>query len=179
MLCPTTRFHSPKFDIKYKTLISNTVEPRLTPSRPCFSTDTCLIRTPCYYGQFSLSPWRALKFFLTWSTRLIRKPVNADNGHLFLAQSTDSDKESTVLINADTSLSTVCGKRPFLFRVKKNTFSWQHVDVPSATVHLIACCADYFYQMSYAENGFYDWVIFECFRGFCPRNGGFVKIRGV
>ena len=35
------------------------------------------------------------------------------------AQSTDSDKESTALINADTSLSTVCGKRPFLFRVKK------------------------------------------------------------
>ena len=77
----------------------------------------------------------------------------ADNGHLFLAQSTDSDKDS---INADTSLSTVCGKRPFLFRVKKKpkTFSWQHVDVPSTTVHLIACCADYFYQTSYAENGF-------------------------
>ena len=49
-------------------------------------TDTYLIRTPRYYGQFSLSLGKAFTFSLN-STRLIRTPDNADNGHLFLAQS--------------------------------------------------------------------------------------------
>ena len=43
-----------------------------------------LIRTPRYYGQLSLSLERALTFPLDF----IQTPVNADNGHLFLAQST-------------------------------------------------------------------------------------------
>lgn len=42
-------------------------------------------RTPPYYGQLSLSLERAL----TFSLNLTRTPVNADNGHLFLVQSTE------------------------------------------------------------------------------------------
>ena len=52
-----------------------TVEPRFT--------DTRLIRTPRYYGHFSLSLGKAHTFFQN-STRLIRTPVNTDNGHFFL-----------------------------------------------------------------------------------------------
>ena len=44
-----------------------------------------LIRTPRYYGHLSLSLERAL----TFSINLTRTPVNADNGHLFLVQSTE------------------------------------------------------------------------------------------
>ena len=56
------------------------------------NTDTSLLRTVFPGGQFSLSKGKALTFFLN-STRfnlaqLIRTPVNEDNGHLFLAQST-------------------------------------------------------------------------------------------
>jgi len=103
-----------------------TVEPHLT--------DSCLIRTSPYYGQFSLSLGKALTFSLN-STRLIQTPINADNGHLFLAQSTDSHRKLNLV---DTSLSTVChnSQRPFLSEGEK-TFIWQHVDVPSTTVHSI------------------------------------------
>ena len=44
-------------------------------------TDTRLILTPRYYGQFALSLGKALTFSLN-STHLIRTPVNRDNGHL-------------------------------------------------------------------------------------------------
>lgn len=54
---------------------ASTVEPRFT--------DTRLIRTPRYYGHFSLSLGKAHTFFQN-STRLIRTPVNTDNGHFFL-----------------------------------------------------------------------------------------------
>ena len=46
-------------------------------------TDTHLIPTPYYYGQFSLSLGKVLSFSLN-SARLIRTPVSADKGHLFL-----------------------------------------------------------------------------------------------
>ena len=42
---------------------------------------------------------------------------NADNGRLFLAQSTDSHKKVN-FTNADTSLSTVCCNKPFLLEGK-------------------------------------------------------------
>ena len=61
-------------------------------------TDTHLIRTPCYYGQLSLSLERAL----TFSLNLTRTPVNADKGHLFLAQSTELISQKVNLPNADT-----------------------------------------------------------------------------
>ena len=48
-----------------------TVEPR--------STDTRLIRTPVYNGQFRLSRRKA-QIFSFKLTRLIRTPVNTDNG---------------------------------------------------------------------------------------------------
>ena len=44
---------------------------------------------------------------------------NADNGRLFLAQSTDSHKKVN-FTNADTSLSTVCCNKPFLLEGKNN-----------------------------------------------------------
>ena len=57
-----------------------TVEPRFT--------DTPLLRTVFF------CPWEASTFSLN-STRLIRRPVNAENGHLFLAQSTDVEYNLT------------------------------------------------------------------------------------
>ena len=57
----------------------STVEPRLT--------DTRLIRTPAYNGQFCRSRRKAHTFALTF-TRLIRTPVNTDNGHFFLTRLT-------------------------------------------------------------------------------------------
>ena len=53
-----------------------------------------------HYGQFCLiCPWgkKALTVSLN-STRLIQTPVNADNGRLFLAQSTNSHREPTLLM---------------------------------------------------------------------------------
>ena len=50
------------------------------------------------------------------ATCLIQTPVDVDNGHLFLAQSTDSHRVN--LANADTSLSATCCNRPFLFQGK-------------------------------------------------------------
>ena len=43
------------------------------------------LRTPRYYGHFSLFLGEAPTFYLN-STRLIWTPVNTDNGHLFLAR---------------------------------------------------------------------------------------------
>ena len=48
-------------------------------------SNPALAPRPRYYGQLSLSLERALIF----SLNLTRTPVNADNGHLFLAQSTE------------------------------------------------------------------------------------------
>ena len=47
--------------------------------------------------QFSLSLEKALPFPLN-STHLIRTPINANNRHLFLDQSTDSQRKSTSLM---------------------------------------------------------------------------------
>ena len=47
--------------------------------------DTRLVRTPRYYAQFSLLPGKTHIISLN-SARLMRTPVNADNGHLLLAQ---------------------------------------------------------------------------------------------
>ena len=68
----------------------------VTTVKPHF-TDIHLTRTPCYYGQFSLSLGKVHTFSLN-STHLIRTPVNADNVHLFLAQSTNSHRKSNSLI---------------------------------------------------------------------------------
>ena len=54
-------------------------------SNPALQTPTIRTPRPRYYGQLSLSLERAL----TFSLNLTRTPVNADNGHLFLAQSTE------------------------------------------------------------------------------------------
>ena len=68
-------------------------------------------RTPLY-GQplitdsFLLCLWKAVTLSLN-PTHLIRTPVHEDNGRLFLAQSTDSHRQST-RANEDPSLSTVC-----------------------------------------------------------------------
>lgn len=71
----------------------NTVKPHFM--------DTRLIWTPRYYGQFSLSLGKALTLSLNL-THLIQTPVNKNNRHLFLAQSTESHRKSRNLTNADT-----------------------------------------------------------------------------
>ena len=72
------------------------------------------MQTPHHYGQFSLSPEKAHTFSLN-STGLIRIPVNADNGHLFLA-AIDRFSWKVNLANADT----VCCNKPLLWKVKKS-----------------------------------------------------------
>ena len=96
----------------FLSVYQNTVE-------PCF-TDTCLILSPHYYGQFALSVGKTRTFSLN-STCLIRTPVNADNVHLFLVQSTNSYNKLTSLIWAPMLLSTVFCNNLF-FMIK--TFSW-------------------------------------------------------
>ena len=66
-------------------------------------------------------------------TRLIRTPINAGNGHLFHAQSTDSHRKSTSLKRI--LHCQVCEVIDLSFLKVIKTFSWQHVHVPSATVH--------------------------------------------
>ena len=83
------------------------------------------------------------------STCLIWAPVNADNRHLFLAQSTDSRRKTTSLMQtlhyqlcAVISLSFLKGKKP-------------SVDCISMFPALQFTGSDYFWhQTSYAENGF-------------------------
>ena len=64
------------------------------------------ILSPHYYGQFALSVGKTRTFSLN-STCFTRTPVNADNGHLFLVQSTNSYKKLTSLMWAPMLLSTV------------------------------------------------------------------------
>jgi len=64
--------------------------------KPWF-TNTGLIQSPHYYGHFSLSLGKAFTFFLTL-TSLIRTPINANSGHLLLAQLTDSHLKSTLVM---------------------------------------------------------------------------------
>ena len=72
------------------------------------------MQTSHYYGQFSLSLEKAHTFSLN-STGLIRIPVNAGNGHLFLA-AIDRFSWKVNLANADT----VCCNKPLLWKVKKS-----------------------------------------------------------
>ena len=54
------------------------------------------LQTPGYYGQFHLSPQKAHIFSLKL-TRLIRTPVNMDNGHVSASRVTNSHTSSTPL----------------------------------------------------------------------------------
>ena len=65
-----------------------TVEPRFM--------DTRLMRTPRYYGQFRWSRQKPHTFSLKL-TRLIRTPVNTDNGHFSVSRVTNSYTLSTPL----------------------------------------------------------------------------------
>ena len=103
-------------------------------SKPRF-TDTRLIRTPRYYGHFSLSLGKKALTLSLNSTRLIRTPINADNGHLFLAQSTDSHRKSTLLMRTLHYQILYCNRS--LLSEGKKSFCLQHFDFPSATVHRI------------------------------------------
>ena len=60
------------------------------------STDTRLIRTPGYYGQFRWSRQNTHIFSLKL-TRLIRTPVNMGNGHFSVSRVTNSHTSSTPL----------------------------------------------------------------------------------
>ena len=59
-------------------------------------TDTRLIRTPRYYGQFRWSRRKPHAFSLKL-TRLIRTPVNTDDGHFSVSQVTNPYTLSTPL----------------------------------------------------------------------------------
>ena len=84
--------------------------------KPCF-TDTRLIQTPHYYGQFPLSLGKVLTFSVN-STCLIQTPIDANNRHFFLAQSTDSHIKSTLLMW--TLYSQLCAATNlFLFEGEK------------------------------------------------------------
>ena len=65
---------------------NNDIKKAVTPSNPA-------LRMPCYYGHFPLSLGKALTFSL--NSLNTRTPINADNGHLFLAQLIDAHEIST------------------------------------------------------------------------------------
>ena len=73
---------------KIRNKISCTVKPRFT--------DTRLIRTPRYYGQFCWSRRKPYTFSLKL-TRLIRTLVNMDNGHFSVSRVTNCYTLSTPL----------------------------------------------------------------------------------
>ena len=58
------------------------------------STDTRLIRTPGYCGQFRLSRRKA--YIFSKINRLIQTPVNTDNGHFSVSRVTNSRTLSTL-----------------------------------------------------------------------------------
>ena len=68
------------------------------------STATRLIRTPGYYGQFRSSRRKAHKFSLKL-TRLIRTPVNTDDGHFSVSRVMNTHILS--IFNLSKGLSTV------------------------------------------------------------------------
>jgi len=111
----------------------HTVEKLLIPSNPALRTPASFtrpIRKPHFNGQFYFSPRKAHTFSLNL-TRLIQTPVNGDNGRLFLAQSTDCHRKSTLLMRTLHYQLYVVTNLSFL-KVKKSSFH-----VPSATVHRI------------------------------------------
>ena len=80
------------------------------------NTDTSLLQA-C---SVLLCPWgkKALTFSLN-STCSIRTPINEDNGHLFLAQSTDSHRRSTLLMRT-LHYQILCCNSSFLSEGKKS-----------------------------------------------------------
>ena len=79
-------------------LLNSTVEPR--------STDTRLIRTTRYYGQFCLSQRKAHIFSLKL-TCLLRTLVNTGNGHFSVPRVTKSYTSPTLLYGCCNYLCTV------------------------------------------------------------------------
>ena len=138
------------------------------------NTDTSLLRT------VFLCPWgkKALTFSLH-STHLKRTPIKEDNGHFFLAQSTNFHRKSTSLERTLHYQLWAVVDLSFLMVWKK--FSWQHVDVPTATLQYIGYDDLYTWisLIILAPNEFSRELILECFREFGPRNDGFVMVRDV
>ena len=71
------------------------------------STDTNLIQTARYYGQFRLSRRNAHIFSLKL-TCLIRTPVKTDKGHFSVSQATNSHTLSTLLHGHFLSVYCAC-----------------------------------------------------------------------
>ena len=88
----------PVVNVRSGTFTRNKVEPR--------STDTRLTRTSGYYGEFRLSRRKA-HIFSVKLTRLIRTPVNTDNGHFSVSRVTNSQILSTPLYGHSVYLCTV------------------------------------------------------------------------
>ena len=88
------------------------------------------------YGPGTTQPVQGLTCFkrtLQSNPAGLRTPINAGNGHLFYAQSTDSHRKTTSLMRI--LHCQVCAVIDLSFLKVIKTFSWQHVHVPSATVH--------------------------------------------
>ena len=137
------------------------------------NTDTSLLRT------VFLCPWgkKALTFSLH-STHLKRTPIKEDNGHFFLAQSTNFHRKSTSLERTLHYQLWAVVDLSFLMAWKK--FSWQHVDFPSALQY--TGYDDLYTSISLiilAPNEFSRELILKCFREFGRRNDGFVMARDV
>ena len=130
----------------------NTLQPRLK--------DTSLIPTPRYYGHFSLCLGKALTFSLN-STRLIWTPVNADNGHLLLAQLTDPHRKSTLLMRTLHYQAFSYLNSTLLFS-ELPQIGYDDLKTP---------ISDYFSIKRVMQR--------PCSNVFSPRNDGFVKVRNV
>ena len=109
----------------------------------CNSVQGLLLKLP----RLSLSLGETLTFSLN-STRLIRKPVNADNGHLLLVLSTSSHRPPTSLIRTPHYQLSAVTDLSFL-KVKKSFSSvcrcFQRYHAPDR----IICRVNFCYQTSY------------------------------
>ena len=138
---------------------------------------TCFIQTPVNADNRHL--FEALIFFrllfsncLNWkiycddhsslsSTTAVQKWIISYTSHQTLVSCpTNTFIWKVNLTYADTLLSTVCSNKPSLSQGKKPC-SWQHVNVPSASVHQIGWFVDvkfrlFWHQTSYAKNNL-DW----------------------
>ena len=149
--------------------------------------DTRLIQTPCYYGQFSLSMVKALTFSSN-SNKLIRTP-DADKGHYFLAQLTNSHWKSTTVMPTLHNQLCIVINVSFLKAKKPSVDSMLMFPVLDYD-ELLTSILDYFgmkqvkqrrvliKQYNYAHVHV-DERFIECFQGFSPQNDSFVKVRHV
>ena len=127
-------------------LFSITAEPRFD------------IHPPRYYGQLSLSLEKALEFSLN-STCLIRTLVNANHGLSFLAQSTESHRKSSSLMQTPINcLLSVIDLSIFKVGKKPSAKSTSNISEPYSSPRegwiVDANFRLFWHQSGYAESDF-------------------------